>query len=371
MKRANSEDIECVVIGAGVIGLATARALALQGRDVIILESESAIGLGTSSRNSEVIHAGIYYETDSLKAKLCVEGKIALYNYCVSHGVPFKRCGKMIVATHEGHIEKLKALQQKANKNGVTDLIWQDQQTTLDMEPALNAVASLLSPSTGIIDSHALMLAYQGDAEANGTTIAFNSPVLSGEISDTGINLNIGGTMSIQIKCQVVINCSGLHAQHVANSLRGFPKECVPETHYAKGNYFTLSSPNPFKHLIYPIPEEAGLGIHLTLDLNGQARFGPDVEWVTDIDYKVNPDQSNKFYNAVRTYWPELKDNALQPGYSGIRPKLTGAGSPPLDFIFSGPKDHGVQGLVNLFGIESPGLTSSLVIADKVLQTLD
>jgi len=365
------EKSECAVIGAGVIGLAVARALSLQGREVIILESEDAIGMGTSSRNSEVIHAGIYYETGSQKAKLCVQGKLALYDYCESHGVPFQRCGKMIVATNEGQIEKLQALHQKAADNNVDDLIWQDQKTTLEMEPALNAVASLLSPSTGLIDSHALMLAYQGDTEANGTMIAFNAPVEDGEILDSGIRLNVGGDAPMTLECQIVINCGGLHAQHVAGSLKGFPTEHVPETHFAKGNYFSLAGKSPFTHLIYPIPEEAGLGVHLTLDLGGQARFGPDVEWVDEIAYEVDPARGEKFYEAIRSYWPNLEDNALQPGYSGIRPKLKGAGNPPTDFIFNGPADHGVQGLVNLFGIESPGLTASLAIADEAVKRLD
>jgi L-2-hydroxyglutarate oxidase LhgO len=370
-KKLNVEKVECAVIGAGVIGLAVARALALQGREVIILESEDAIGMGTSSRNSEVIHAGIYYDTGSLKAKLCVQGKLALYDYCQSHGVPFKRCGKMIVATNEGQIDKLKVLQQKAADNGVNDLVWQDQQTTLEMEPALNAVASLLSPSTGLIDSHALMLAYQGDAEANGTMIAFNAPVQSGEILDNGIRLTVGGAAPMTLECQIVVNCGGLHAQHIAGSLKGFPASQVPETHYAKGNYFSLAGKNPFTHLIYPIPEEAGLGVHLTLDLGGQARFGPDVEWVDEIAYEVDPERGKKFYDAVRSYWPDLQDNALLPGYSGIRPKLKGQGNPPMDFVFNGPTDHGVQGLVNLFGIESPGLTASLAIAEEVIGCLD
>ncbi|MFP6712448.1 MAG: NAD(P)/FAD-dependent oxidoreductase [Rhodospirillales bacterium] len=365
-----AEKIECAVIGAGVIGLAVARALALQGREVIILESEEAIGMATSSRNSEVIHAGIYYDTGSLKAKLCVEGKHALYDYCESHGVPHKRCGKVIVATHDGQLDKLKALQQKAVDNDVKDLIWQDQKTTLEMEPALNAVASLLSPSTGLIDSHSLMLAYQGDAEANGTMIAFNSPVLGGEITDSGIRLDVGGETPMALDCQVVINSGGLHAQRVAGSLKGFPPEMVPDTFFAKGSYFSLSGKSPFTHLIYPIPEEAGLGVHLTLDLGGQARFGPDVEWVEEIAYEVDPSRGDKFYDAVRSYWPDLKDNALLPGYSGIRPKLKGAGNPPMDFTFNGPADHGVQGLVNLFGIESPGLTASLAIADEAIKRL-
>jgi L-2-hydroxyglutarate oxidase LhgO len=365
-----AEKIECAVIGAGVIGLAVARALALQGREVIILESEEAIGMATSSRNSEVIHAGIYYDTGSLKAKLCVEGKHALYDYCESHGVPHKRCGKLIIASHDGQLDKLKALQQKAINNDVMDLIWQDQQTTLAMEPALSAVASLLSPSTGLIDSHSLMLAYQGDAEANGTMIAFNSPVLGGAIIDNGIRLDVGGEAPMALECQVVINSGGLHAQAIAGSLEGFPAEHVPETHYAKGNYFTLTGKSPFTHLIYPIPEDAGLGVHLTMDLGGQARFGPDVEWVEEIAYEVDPSRGEKFYDAVRSYWPDLEDNALQPGYSGIRPKLKGPGNPPMDFRFNGPSDHGVQGLVNLFGIESPGLTASLAIADEVINRL-
>lgn len=365
------DKVECAVIGAGVIGLAVARALALQGREVILLESEEAIGMGTSSRNSEVIHAGIYYDTGSLKAKLCVQGKHALYDYCESHGVPYKRCGKLIVATHDGQIDKLKALQQKARDNDVDDLIWQDQATTLAMEPALNAVASLLSPSTGLIDSHALMLSYQGDAEAHGAVIAFKAPVLGGKIMDNGIRLNVGGEAPMTLDCDIVINCGGLHAQHVAASLEGFPADQVPETHYAKGNYFSLSGKSPFTHLIYPIPEEAGLGVHLTLDLGGQARFGPDVEWVEEIGYEVDPVRGEKFYAAVRSYWPNLADNALQPGYSGIRPKLKGPGHAPMDFVFNGPADHGVQGLVNLFGIESPGLTASLAIADEAIKCLN
>jgi L-2-hydroxyglutarate oxidase LhgO len=364
------ENIECTVIGAGVVGLAIARSLALQGREVIILESESSIGTGTSSRNSEVIHAGIYYETGSLKAKLCVKGKSVLYEYCKTRGVPFKRCGKMIVATHNGQIDRLKILQQKAIDNNVTDLIWQDQKTTLEMEPALNATASLFSPSTGLIDSHALMLSYQGEAEANGTVIAYNTPVLSGEITGSGILLHAGGKTPMTIKSTAVFNCGGLNAQRIAASLKGFPSEHVPETHYAKGNYFSLNDKNPFTHLIYPIPEEAGLGVHLTLDLGGQARFGPDVEWIDKINYNVDPSRGNKFYGAIRDYWPGLRDNTLLPGYSGIRSKLKGKGNAPMDFVFSGPSSHGVQGLVNLFGIESPGLTSSLLIADEAIKCL-
>ena len=365
-----NEKIECAVIGAGVIGLAAARALALQGREVIVLESEDAIGTGTSSRNSEVIHAGIYYDEGSLKAKLCVSGKEKLYRYCEDHGVAHRRTGKMIVATHDGQIEFLKNLWRKAAANGVNDLVWQDQKTTLAMEPALNAVVSLLSPSTGLIDTHALMLSYQGDAEAGGAVIAFNTPVLGGSVSDEGIELQVGGMGAMTIACDVVVNCGGLHAQRIAGSISGFPRSHVPETHYAKGNYFSLAGKCPFNHLIYPVPEEAGLGVHLTLDLAGQARFGPDVEWVQEIDYEVDPRRGDVFYEAVRRYWPHLEDDALLPGYSGIRPKMQGPGHPPLDFVISGPRAHGVQGMVNLFGIESPGLTASLAIADEVLLQL-
>lgn len=367
----SKEKIECAVVGAGVIGLAVARALALQGRDVIILESEDAIGTGTSSRNSEVIHAGIYYDKDSLKAKMCVSGKKILYRYCEEHGVDHRRAGKLIVATNDKQIDFLEKLKVKAADNGVDDLIWQDKKTTLAMEPALNAVASLLSPSTGLIDSHGLMLAYQGDAEDNGAVIAFNAPVIGGAVSDSGVELRVGGDGAMNLQCDLVINCGGLHAQKLAGSINGFPAAHTPETHYAKGNYFSLAGKCPFTHLIYPVPEEAGLGVHLTLDLAGQARFGPDVEWVESIDYQVDPRRGDVFYDAVRKYWPDLKDNALVPAYSGIRPKMQGPGNPPLDFVISGPHDHGVQGLVNLFGIESPGLTASLAIADEVLAQLD
>lgn len=364
------ENVEYTVIGAGVIGLAIARALALQGREVIILESEPLIGTGNSSRNSEVIHAGIYYKTGSLKAKLCVAGKVSLYDYCKKNGVPFKRCGKIIVATNNGQIERLKEIKKQAIANNVTDLIWQDKKTTLTMEPELNAKASLLSPSTGLIDSHALMLSYQGEAEAHGAVIAYNTPVLNGKIIDKGILLNVGGKEPMTIKSKSVFNCSGLGAQKLAANIKGFPRKHIPETHYAKGNYFSLNDKNPFSHLIYPIPEEAGLGVHLTIDLGGQAKFGPDVEWINTIDYKVNPLRSEKFYQAIRDYWPGLRNDTLIPSYSGIRPKLQGKGNTATDFLLSGPSSHGVQGLVNLFGIESPGLTASLSIADEAIKCL-
>jgi L-2-hydroxyglutarate oxidase LhgO len=365
-----TEKIECVVIGAGVVGLAVARALALQGRDVIILESENAIGTGTSSRNSEVIHAGIYYPKDSLKAKLCVLGKHMLYEYCAEHGVPHKRCGKLIVATNEVQDQTLEEIKQRAWNNGVEDLTRLDKNQVLDLEPDVNAVSALLSPSTGIIDSHSLMLAYQGDAEDRGAMIAFNSPVTSGRVGPDGIELEVGGASPMTLACEMAVNSAGLHAQILAGAIEGFPSYHVPESHYAKGNYFSLSGKTPFTHLIYPVPEEAGLGVHLTLDLGGQARFGPDVEWVDEIAYEVNPTRGDIFYDAIRSYWPALPDNSLTPGYSGIRPKLLGKGNPASDFVVQGPETHGVQGLVNLFGIESPGLTASMAIAEEVVSRL-
>ena len=362
--------VECAVIGAGVIGLAVARSLALQGREVVILESENAIGTGTSSRNSEVIHAGIYYPKDSLKTRLCIRGKELLYSYCSKHSIAHKRCGKLIVATNDSQIRTLEEIKEKARINGVLDMEWLNQTEVYKLEPNINAVAALLSPSTGLIDTHGLMLAYQGEAEERGAVIAFNSPVVSGVITDCGIRLGVGGDHPTELMCDTVINSGGLHAQSVAASIDGLPSHHVPETFYAKGNYFVLTGRSPFQRLIYPIPDEAGLGVHLTLDLAGQARFGPDVEWITNINYRVDPSRGIEFYDAIRRYWPELPENALLPGYSGIRPKLLGAGNPPSDFVINGPDIHGVQGLVNLFGIESPGITASMAIAEEVLTVL-
>jgi len=366
----NINKIECAVIGAGVIGLAVARELTLNGREVIILEAESSIGTGTSSRNSEVIHAGIYYQSNSLKARLCVEGKKNLYNYCKTRGVPFKRCGKLIVAANKEQIHNLQLIHRKAIENNVNDLIWLNQNEVYELEPELSAFAALFSPSTGIVDSHALMLSYQGDAENNGAVTAFNSPILTGEIKHNSILLNVGGSQPTKLSCQNVINCAGLHAQSIANKLIGLNQKYVPEIHYAKGNYFSLIGKNPFKHLIYPIPEEAGLGTHLTLDLGGQARFGPDVEWIKNIDYSVDASRGQSFHNSIQNYWPGIKNHSLQPSYSGIRPKLNGATGTSTDFMISGPQMHGVEGLVNLFGIESPGLTASLAISKEVIKHL-
>ncbi|GHD39057.1 hypothetical protein GCM10017083_00490 [Thalassobaculum fulvum] len=366
-----SERVDAVVIGAGVVGLACARALALQGREVLVLEKAEAIGTETSSRHSEVIHAGIYYPVGSLKARFCVEGKLKMYRFLDEHGVPYKRLGKLIVATSEDQIPALQQIQDRAVKAGVDDLTFLSHNEVTAMEPDLRCVTALLSPSTGVLDSHSYMLALQGDAEERGGMIAFHAPVEGGRIDEDGIELVVGGADPMTLKATTVVNSGGLHAQPLAASLQGFPAGHVPPQYFCKGNYYTLSGVRaPFSHLIYPAPEQAGLGIHLTLDLGGQARFGPDVEWVDSIDYTVDPRRADSFYAAVRKYWPGLPDDSLQPGYAGMRPKIQAPGTPALDFMVQGPRDHGVPGLVNLFGIESPGVTSSLAIADHVAELL-
>jgi L-2-hydroxyglutarate oxidase LhgO len=366
----DQETVDCVVIGAGVIGLAVARALALAGREVIVLEMADTIGTETSSRNSEVIHAGIYYPKDSLKARLCVAGKQALYRYCQERHIFHNNCSKLIIATDDQQIPVLGALAARAEDNGVLDLEWLDPIQVGRLEPAVRCVSALRSPSSGIIDSHGFMLSLQGDAENTGALFVFHSPVLGGEIDGSGVTLDVGGEAPMRLRAPTVINCAGLHAQHLARHLRGFPPKLVPPCHYAKGNYYTMTGRSPFNGLIYPVPEQAGLGVHVTIDLAGQARFGPDVEWVDEIDYRVDPRRADVFYQAIRRYWPELKDGSLQPDYAGIRPKLQAPGEPARDFLIQGPERHGIPGLVNLFGIESPGLTASLAIADHVIDLL-
>lgn len=364
------DEVECVVVGAGVIGLAIARELARAGREVIVLEAADAIGTGTSSRNSEVIHAGIYYPAGLIKARLCVEGKQRLYDFCAAYNVPHRRCGKLLVATSESERPKLDALRRQAEANGVTDLKPLAGAEVRAMEPALNAVAAMLSPSTGIIDSHAYMLALQGDAEAHGAVLAFETPVLGGQAAAGRIEIETGGATPMRLATRCLVNAAGLGAQALARSLAGLPQDKVPPLHLAKGNYFTLAGRSPFSHLIYPMPQEGGLGVHLTLDLAGGARFGPDVEWVDAIHYPVDPRRGDSFYAAIRTYWPGLADGALQPGYSGIRPKIERPGGSHTDFLIQSAADHGIDGLVNLFGIESPGLTASLAIAAEVARRL-
>jgi len=364
------EKLDAVVIGAGVVGLAVARELAAAGREVVILESEDAIGTHTSSRNSEVIHAGIYYPRGSLKAIACVAGRHLLYEYCRTHGVPHRRCGKLIVATDEAQISELRMIKEKAHANGASDVVEIPKQEAMAIEPQLYCVAALHSPSTGIIDSHALMLAYLGDAEAHGAALALKSHLVGGDAASDGIVLHVGGAESMTVKASVVVNSAGLRAPSVARSIEGYPVELAPRELYAKGNYYSLNRKNPFQRLIYPVPEPGGLGVHVTLDLAGQARFGPDVEWVERISYDVDPARAARFYAAIRRYWPALPDDSLAPGYAGIRPKTSGPGEPASDFEIQGPRRHGVAGLVHLFGIESPGLTASLALAKRVLSEL-
>jgi L-2-hydroxyglutarate oxidase LhgO len=358
--------VECVVIGAGVIGLAIARRLAQAGREVIVLEAAEGIGTVTSSRNSEVIHAGIYYPAGSLMARMCVNGKRALYQYCRDHGIPHRNCGKLIVATSANETTRLTSIRAHAEANGVNDLQTLSGEAARALEPALNCDAALLSPSTGIIDSHAFMLALRGDAEAAGAACAFHTPLLRARVFSGGIELDAGGDAPISLECALLVNAAGLAASAVARSIDGMPIELIPPAYLAKGNYFSCSAPAPFSRLIYPVPEPGGLGVHLTLDMAGQARFGPDVEWVDAIDYAVDPARAERFYPAIRRYWPTLPDGALMPSYSGIRPKIVPPAVAAQDFLIQGPADHGVAGLINLFGIESPGLTSSLAIADHV-----
>ncbi len=367
--------VDAVVIGAGVVGLAVARALAQRGLETVVLERANRIGNGTSSRNSEVIHAGIYYPTGSLKARLCVEGRHALYAYCEEHGVEHRRCGKLLVAANDEQQAKLLQLQAVAQRNGVADLQFLRASEVRTLEPELSVVAAVLSPSTGIIDSHGLMLALQGDFERAGGALALLAPVEAIDACGRALVLNVGADAPMELAARVVVNAAGLWAPHVAAATLGLAPQHVPRAFYAKGNYFSLAARAPFSHLIYPMPQEAGLGVHLTLDLAGQARFGPDVEWITpatpaDIDYRVDASRAGVFEAHIRSYWPGLPEGALQPAYSGVRPKLQGAGAEPGDFVLQGPADHGVAGLMNLFGIESPGLTASLAIAEEVLNRL-
>ncbi len=359
------DQVDTLVIGAGVVGLAIARALALDGREVLVLEAADAIGTGTSSRNSEVIHAGIYYPAGSLKAKFCVEGKALLYRYCDERGIAHRRCGKLLVATADDEVAQIDGIIAKAAANGVHDLVRLSAVEARAMEPALSCVAAIHSPSTGIVDGHALMLALQGDLENAGGLVAFNTPVASLAFTRDGIVVRTAdGT---ELLAQRVVNAAGHGAPLLAARTAGLRAVHVPKQHYAKGNYFTLAGRSPFNRLIYPVPQHAGLGVHLTIDLGGQAKFGPDVEWVKSADdLVVDPHKGDAFYAEVRKYWPALPDGALQAGYAGIRPKISGLDEAAADFVIMGPSVHGVRGLVNLFGIESPGLTSSLAIGVHV-----
>jgi len=381
-----SERVDCVVIGAGVVGLAVARALAIAGREVVIVEAGNAIGTGISSRNSEVIHAGIHYAPDSLKARLCVRGKELMYAFCAERHVPHRRIGKLVVATDDSQRVLLDHVLANARASGVDDLEPMDASQVAELEPAIRCVAALWSPSTGILDSHALMLALLADAEAHGATLALSSRVVGGTTRADGIGLRIvsgndsanhgaddranpDGADAFALEARLVVNCASLNATRIARRIDGVPAASIPTVRFAKGNYFSLSGHSPFTHLIYPLPEPSGLGVHVTPDLGGQAKFGPDVEWLAPdapLDFDVDPRRAEVFVDVIRRYWPGLPDGALAPAYAGIRPKLSGPGDPPADFVIAGPHEHGVAGLINLFGIDSPGLTSSLAIAEHV-----
>lgn len=365
-----SDRIECVVVGAGAVGLAVAQRLAAGGREVLVLESEPLIGSGISSRNSEVIHAGIYYPAGSRKAELCVEGKHRLYDWCERFALPHRRCGKLIVATAAEENDTLEGLDAKARANGVHDLEALSAAQATALEPELACTAALLSPSTGIIDSHALMLSYQGVLEDHGGAIAFNTHLVDAALQPGGgvrLNARMEDGDLYALEADLLINAAGLGAQPLARMIDGLDPAHVPPLHYCKGSYFALTGGRaPFRRLIYPVPASASLGVHVTVDMGGQVKFGPDQEWVTAIDYDVEPSRADGFYAAIRRYWPGLRDGALQPAYAGMRPKIQAPDEPAADFLLSGPEQHGHAGLVNLFGIESPGLTASLAIADRV-----
>ena len=368
------QHVECLVVGAGVVGLAIARALAGRGREVLVLESTHSPGTGISSRNSEVIHAGLYYPAGSLKARLCVRGRRQLYAYCESKGTGLRKVGKLVVATATDQLGQLQRLFEQARLNEVEGIAWLTAAEARRLESQLDCVAAVYSPESGILDSHQLMLALQADAEADGASLVFRAPVESGRVGADGIEVEVGGDSPVTLRTTTLVNAAGLNAWDVARRLHGFPRSSVPPRWLAKGNYFSLTGVKaPFQRLIYPVPEDGGLGVHLTLDLAGRARFGPDVQWLDgdQIDYRVDPARARDFYASIRAYWPDLPDDSLVPDYAGVRPKLAGPGSPAADFLIQGPNTHGLPGLVNLFGIESPGLTACLAIGDYVRQLLD
>jgi L-2-hydroxyglutarate oxidase LhgO len=365
------ETIDCAVIGAGVVGLAIARKLAMNGHEVVILEAEDAFGTHTSARNSEVIHAGIYYASGSLKAQLCVAGRKALYHYCAEHNVNHQRIGKVIVACDESEVAGLEKYKAQAETNGVDDLRMLSRTELAEMEPAVRCIAGFLSPSTGIIDSHGLMLSYLGEAEDRGAMLALSSPVHGGRVESDGIVLEVGGKEPMTVKCRTVVISAGLRAPDVARSISGIPTATIPSTYYAIGHYYTLTTKSPFNRLIYPVARPDWLGVHVTIDLGGRVKFGPDFEWIDRVDYRFDERREASFYKAIRHYYPGLRDGTLNPGYTGIRPRITGPGEPVQDFTFHDSQVHGVKGLVALYGIESPGLTSSLAIADYVAERID
>ncbi len=369
-----SDHIDALVIGAGVIGLAISRELAQAGHEVIVIDQAEGIGTVTSSRNSEVIHGGLYYAPGSLKARLCVEGRDALYAYCAERGIAHRRCGKLVVAVDDSEVPALVALHAQAKTNGVSDVQLIDGAAARAMEPALHAIAALHSPCTGIIDSHAFMLALQGDAEDRGALFAFHSPFDSAAVTSDGFDVRVGGAEPMHLSTRLLINAAGLQACAVASRIDGLDARHIPKPRLCKGHYFALTTRAPFTRLVYPMHNRAGLGVHFTLDLGGQGKFGPDVEWLPDgaaEDYVVDASRAATFTHDIRRYWPALPDNALAPAYSGLRPKIVGPDDPAADFRIDGPETHGVRGLINLFGIESPGLTASLSVATRIRGMLE
>ncbi len=358
------ETVEYVVTGAGVVGLAIARQLAEAGFEVLLLESEQAIGTGISSRNSEVIHAGIYYPKGSLMARLCVAGREKLYAYCREKNLDHAACGKLIVATNAGELAQLGFIAARAAANGVADIQPLTEAQMHALEPQLSGVGALLSPSTGIIDSHGFMHALLGDMQDAGGLLALNCKMLSARVVPGGLEISTGGAEPTKLRCKRLINAAGLGAIGLAANIEGLAPEFVPRAYYAKGNYFALRGISPFARLVYPVPVPGGLGLHYTLDLAGQGKFGPDVEWVDGPDYTPDPGRADAFYAAIRRYWPGLPDDALYPSYAGIRPKIAPPGAPAQDFVIQGADVHGIPGLINLFGIESPGLTAALALAE-------
>ena len=360
------ERVQCIIVGAGAVGLAVARSLASRGHEVVVLESESHIGTGVSSRNSGVIHAGIYYEKNSLKARVCVQGKHALYRFCEEHGVSYARTGKLVVATDAAQLPALEQLRERARGNSVVDLEYLTPEQVTELEPVVRCAGALLSPSTGIVDAHEYMLALQGDAERHGAVVALATEFIGARVHAGGLRVTTGGEDPMTLDCEWLVNSAGLGAQEVAGRIDGLDAGTIPRLYPAKGNYFQLTGPCPFRRLIYPMPDAAWLGVHVGLDLAGRCKFGPDLHWVDALDYDVDESEIDAFYASIRRYWPELPDGSLEPDYTGIRPKIYASGQPPRDFYIQAADEHGVPGLVNLYGIESPGLTSSIAIGDHV-----
>lgn len=363
------DQVDCVVIGAGVVGLATARALAISGREILVLEAEGHIGTGTSSRNSEVIHAGIYYPTQSLKARLCVSGRQLLYRYVEHKAVEYRRLGKLILATSTEELATLRKYEAQAIANGVDDLRWPSIEEIRELEPSVHCVAGLLSPSSGIIDSHGLMQSFRADIEACDGIIACNAVVVGGKLAEDSVLLEIDGASRLSLNARTVVNCAGLQAQAVSACL-GVAAAAIPQRFLAKGHYFSMSGRSPFRRLVYPLANSAGLGTHVTLDLAGNARFGPDVQWLDDLDYSFDETRKSEFLHAIRLYYPAMDEKRLQPAYTGIRPKISGPGQPAADFCIRGPAQHEQRPYVALYGIESPGLTASMAIGELVLGLL-